>query len=168
MWYRCELCEAGEAGRAVGGKVAGFPPVAHRGEQPAYPLAGRDAKGPYVATGERKHRRCPVASKVAELGQPATRHFPFCRQQHYQVAIASDAKPINRSTLGSCIRLRIERPGRGKAMKPIAPCIRKAQTRGERHGTFAVDFDERGQTPQLINLRLDLDQPSQSIEAARL
>ena len=31
-------------------------------------------------------------------------------------------------------------------MKPIAPRIRRAQTRGKRHGAFAVDFDERGQT----------------------
>jgi hypothetical protein len=98
----------------------------HLGEQPADALAGRDAERRHVASGERKHRRCPVASEIEELGEPASRQFPFCRQQHYQVAIAFGAKPVDRSTLGSCIRLRVERPGRRQAMKPITPGVRKA------------------------------------------
>ena len=71
MWYRYQLGETGETGGAVCCEVAGLPPVVHCGEQPADPLAGRDAEGRHVATGEREYRWRPTTGEIEEFGEPA-------------------------------------------------------------------------------------------------
>ena len=111
------------ASRAVGGEVAFLPPPAHGAEQLADPLAGRNAEGGHIATGERKYRWRPNTCEIKKLGEPASRHFPFRRLQQCYITIALGTQQIETSPLGLGLAARIQRPGRHKTMEPLTPGI---------------------------------------------
>src|SRR5271170_5785232 len=127
-----EFSQPGEALGAVGGKVVYLPPLPDKVEQRADARAGWDAERHDVVAAQREDRRCPSAGEGEEFGQPVRADRAVGRLQQGDVPPALGAKAVERAALGGAIASRVEQPGRGEALQPVAPGIRKAQSFGQR------------------------------------
>ena len=76
-----ERLQVGEAGVAIGGEVAGLPPVANRIDKLSDPFPGRDAEGDDIAPSEWKAWRRPGVYQGEKLAAPSSGDRPVRRQQ---------------------------------------------------------------------------------------